>query len=55
LYIYYKQTSPLIGYYFAKGLLVDIDGAKPIEEMQEQLVAVLAANNIETAGSALSV
>lgn len=55
LYIYYKQTSPLIGYYFAKGLLVNIDGAKPIEEMQEQLVAVLAANNIETAGSALSV
>ena len=55
LYIFYKQTSPLIGYYFAKGLLVDIDGAKPIQELQEQLLAVLAANHIEAAGSALSV
>ncbi len=55
LYIYYKQTSPLIGYYFAKGLLVDIDGAKPIQELQEQLLALLAANHIEAAGSALSV
>lgn len=31
LYVYYKQTSPLIGYYFAKDLLVDIDGAQPIQ------------------------
>jgi adenylate kinase len=55
LYIYYKQTSPLIGYYFAKGLLVDIDGTKPIGELQKQLLAVFAANDIETAGSTLSV
>jgi hypothetical protein len=34
---------------------VDIDGAKPIQELQEQLLAMLAANNIEAAGSALSV
>ena len=51
LYVYYKQTSPLIGYYFAKGLLVDIDGERPIEEMQEQLLALLAARKIGVAGS----
>lgn len=54
LYVYYKQTSPLIGYYFAKGLLVDIDGAQPIQEMQEQLLALLAAREITAARSALS-
>lgn len=39
LYVYYKQTSPLIGYYFAKDLLVEFDGAQPIEDVQKQLVA----------------
>ncbi len=37
LYVYYKQTSPLIGYYFAQQLLVELDGAQPIEEVQVQL------------------
>ena len=54
LYVYYKQTSPLIGYYFAKGLLVDVDGTQPIQEMQEQLVALLAAKDIKARGSAPS-
>ena len=26
---YYKKTSPLLGYYFAKGNLVSIDGLYP--------------------------
>ena len=55
LYVYYKQTSPLIGYYFAKGLLAEVDGAESIEDVQAQLLAVFAANDIGAAGSALSV
>jgi adenylate kinase len=41
LYVYYKQTAPLIGYYFAKGLLTEVDGTQPIEQVQEQLLALL--------------
>lgn len=37
LYVYYKQTSPLIGYYFAKGVLQEVDGARPIAEIFETL------------------
>jgi adenylate kinase len=38
LFVYYKQTSPLIGYYYAKGLLRDIDGTRPIAEINAELV-----------------
>ncbi len=55
LFIYYKQTSPLIGYYFAKGLLVEVDGAGSIQEIQEQLLGQLAARNIEAAGCSVRV
>lgn len=41
LYVYYKQTSPLIGYYFAKSLLVELDGTQPIEVVYEQLMNLL--------------
>ena len=41
LYVYYKQTAPLIGYYFAKGLLRKIDGTRPIEEVHAALLAVI--------------
>ena len=43
LYTYYKETSPLIGYYFAKGLLVEVDGEQAIETVQADLRAVLEA------------
>jgi adenylate kinase len=43
LYVYYKQTSPLVGYYFAKGLLVKIDGMRSIEEIQRDLVDAIQA------------
>lgn len=46
LYVYYKQTSPLIGYYFAKGLLVEIDGNRSIESVQSELVALLAEKEV---------
>lgn len=41
LYVYYKQTSPLIGYYFAKGLLVKINGSQPMADVQRDLVAAV--------------
>ena len=43
LYIYYKETSPLIGYYFAKGLLAEINGEQAIEVVQADLRAVVEA------------
>lgn len=43
LFVYYKQTAPLIGYYFAKGLLVELDGARPIADVFADLQAALAA------------
>ncbi|MBX3012965.1 MAG: adenylate kinase [Caldilineaceae bacterium] len=42
LYVYYKQTAPLIGYYYAKSLLRELDGAQPIEAVQAQLVQLIA-------------
>ena len=42
LFVYYKQTAPLIGYYFAKGLLRELDGARPIEEVFADLSAMLS-------------
>lgn len=47
LYVYYKQTSPLIGYYFAQDLLVELDGAQSIDDVQRELV-----NNINQAAKA---
>ncbi|MCS6843669.1 MAG: adenylate kinase [Caldilineales bacterium] len=41
LYVYYKQTSPLIGYYFAKGLLVKINGSQPMADVQRDLIAAV--------------
>jgi adenylate kinase len=37
LYTYYKETSPLIGYYFAQDLLVEIDGEQSVDDVQEDL------------------
>lgn len=41
LFVYYKQTSPLVGYYFAKGLLAKIDGTGSIEDVQGNLVRAI--------------
>ena len=38
---YYKDTSPLIGYYYAKGLLVSVDGLLEIEAIQKNIIKVL--------------
>lgn len=43
LYVYYKQTAPLIGYYFAKGVLVEMDGNQQIDAVHAQLLQIVAA------------
>jgi adenylate kinase len=41
LLAYYKQTSPLIGYYHAKGLLTGVDGLAEIDAVSRAVAAVL--------------
>lgn len=38
---YYKKTSPLIGYYHAKGLLKSVDGMADIDEVTAAIEAIL--------------
>ena len=38
---YYKKTSPLIGYYYAKGNLHPVDGLAEIDEVAGEMAAVL--------------
>jgi adenylate kinase len=41
LYTYYKETSPLIGYYYAKDLLIEVNGEQGIADVQADLRAAL--------------
>jgi adenylate kinase len=41
LFVYYKQTAPLIGYYFAHGLLVSLEGDRPMDQVQADLLAAV--------------
>lgn len=43
LMAYYKQTSPLIGYYYAKGDLSSVNGLGEIEEVAGAIADVLAS------------
>ncbi len=38
---YYKKTSPLIGYYYAKGDLKSVDGLAEIDEVAGAIAKVL--------------
>ena len=38
---YYKKTSPLIGYYYAKGNLKSVDGLGAIDEVKAEIAGVL--------------
>lgn len=42
LMAYYRETAPLIGYYFALGKLKTIDGMAPIDDVSVQLERLLA-------------
>ncbi|UVK45218.1 adenylate kinase [Mesorhizobium sp. AR07] len=44
---YYKKTSPLIGYYYAKGKLRSVDGMADIDAVTEQIEAVLGTQRGE--------
>ena len=39
--VYQKQTKPLIDYYTEKGLILNVDGTKPINELFEEIVQAL--------------
>jgi adenylate kinase len=41
LFVYYKQTAPLVGYYYAHRVLMNLDGDRPIEEVQADLRAAV--------------
>lgn len=41
LMAYYKQTSPLIGYYYAKGDLTSVDGLGTMDGVSNEINAVL--------------
>lgn len=38
---YYKETSPLVGYYHCKGILSFVDGMKPIDEVTEDISSII--------------
>jgi len=42
LMAYYRETSPLVGYYFCKGTLQAVDGMAPIEQVSKEIETVLA-------------
>jgi adenylate kinase len=43
LEVYYKETSPLIGYYYAKGKLKTVDGMAEMDVVTSNIEAILAA------------
>ena len=42
--VYLEQTKPLIDYYQQRGLLVEVDGTLPIEQVTANLLAALPSN-----------
>lgn len=40
---YYKETAPLLGYYYAKGKLHSVDGMAEIDEVTAEIEAILGA------------
>lgn len=42
LMAYYKQTSPLVGYYYAKGDLTSVDGLASMDEVAASIAKALA-------------
>ena len=42
---YYKKTAPLIGYYYAKGMLKSVDGMADIDAVTKQIELVLAGTD----------
>ena len=51
LRVYREKTEPLIGYYRRLGLLREVDGDRPVEEVGRALLAALAAPAAEVTHS----
>lgn len=43
---YYKKTSPLVGYYYAKGQLRTVDGLGEIDAVAAEIATILAARPV---------
>jgi adenylate kinase len=41
LLVYYKQTAPLVGYYFAHQILLEVDGEQGIDAVQADILAAV--------------
>jgi len=41
LQVYHQKTAPLIAYYGAEDLLIDINGSQDVEEISEEILDVL--------------
>ena len=39
--VYFEQTAPLIDFYKKQGVLVEVDGAQPIEDVTAALLTVI--------------
>lgn len=46
LSVYEEQTAPLIAYYRQRGLLSDVDGAGPVEQVQQRIVGLLSGHGL---------
>lgn len=46
LTVYDEQTAPLIAYYRHRGLLSDLDGAGPIEQVQQRLLDLFTSQGL---------
>lgn len=51
LLAYYRQTSPLIGYYYAKGMLSSVDGLGEINAVAGQIATILDGSKKAIAGA----
>lgn len=52
---YYKKTSPLVGYYYARGMLSVIDGLAPIDEVASGISRILDASATVPARASVTV
>ena len=53
LQVYAEQTEPLLGVYRSRGLLVEVDGLGPIDEVSERVFAALDAHRSRGASELL--
>ena len=53
LQVYAEQTEPLLGVYRSRGLLVEVDGLGPIDEVSERVFAALDAHRERRASELL--